>query len=139
MSRRFSFHGWWLVVISCVGCASDTTELPVAAGTVTHNGAPVEGAVVVFHPANSNAQQPSQATTNADGRFQMTTHVGQGEYKPGLAPGKYLVEIKKTELSGDFTRPPKNVLPEKYANPKTSNLSADIPPEGAEDLRFALE
>jgi hypothetical protein len=130
---------WLLAAIVCGGCSSSATELPVVSGTVTFQGAPVEGAMVVFHPPAGSEQQPAQAQTDAAGRFEMSTHVGQGEYQTGLAPGKYLVEIKKTELSGDFTRPPRHLLPEKYANVKTSGLSADVPPEGTEALAFVLE
>ena len=130
---------WLLVVIVCGSCSSAATELPAVSGRVTYQGAPVEGAMVVFHPAAPSEQQPSQAKTDAEGRFAMSTHAGQGEYQPGLAPGKYEVEIAKTELSGDFTRPPRQLLPPKYASAKTSGLTAEVPAEGTEELVFTLE
>ena len=130
---------WLYAAFVSAGCSSVSTELPPVSGTVTYQGAPVEGAMVVFHPAEPSEQQPSQAKTNAAGQFAMSMHIGQGEYQPGLAPGKYLVEITKTELSGDFTRPPHHLLPQKYASAKTSELTAEVPPEGAEELVFTLE
>lgn len=132
-------RAWLLIAVVSLGCSSASPELPHVSGTVTYQGAPVEGAMVVFQPAESSEQQPAQAKTDAAGQFAMSTHVGQGEYQPGLAPGKYLVEITKTELSGDFTRPPRHLLPQKYASVKTSELTAEVPPEGAEELKFTLE
>jgi hypothetical protein len=127
-----------LALIACVGCSSPTIELPRVSGTVTYQSAPVEGAMVVFHPTVGD-QLPAQAKTDDAGRFEMQTHVGQGEYQSGLAAGKYLVEIRKTEIAADFTRPPRHLLPEKYADPKASGLTADVSADGAEDLVFALE
>lgn len=129
----------WLAGVFFAGCSSAPPELPPVSGTVTYQGAPVEGAIIVFHPAEAGDLQPAQATTDSNGQFAISTHVGQGEYQPGLAPGKYLVEISKREAAADFTNPPRHLLPEKYASVKTSELTAVVPAEGAEALEFALE
>ncbi|MEX2169936.1 MAG: carboxypeptidase-like regulatory domain-containing protein [Pirellulales bacterium] len=129
----------WLAVVFSAGCSSAPPELPPLSGTVTYQGAPVQGAIVVLHPAEAGELQPAQATTDSNGQFAISTHIGQGAYQPGLAPGKYLVEISKREVASDFTRPPRHLLPEKYASAKTSELTADVPAEGVEELEFTLE
>lgn len=122
-------------------------------GTVTFNGQPVEGASVIFVPksmvqggAGQNAQGPQVATaeTDAQGRYQLTTFA-KGD---GAIPGEYLVKVFKypkpetpagTGGQGEEeyrppeeaeTQPaaatPKNLLPDKYANERTSGLSFTV-------------
>lgn len=63
--------------------------MPVT-GTVTHNGAAVEGALVTFHAAGVTAFD----TTDAEGKFSLKTRVGDG-----AEPGKYVVTVSKSEQS----------------------------------------
>jgi hypothetical protein len=126
------------------GCGSEkkgpvTVEVT---GTVTLNGRPVEGASVVFTPdaRGDDARLASQATTDHDGRFNLSTNLGGGKLQPGIVPGAYLVAITKNDTSAvkDTLTPPKNVLPQKYADSKASQLKADVIAGHANDFPFAL-
>jgi hypothetical protein len=135
-----------LCVCVCLGCAGSAKNGPATVpvvGTVTLGGSPVEGAIVVFSPetGSDDGRLASQATTDKNGRFQLSTHVGGGKYKVGIAPGKYAVAITKpnTATVKDMTAPPKNLLPPKYADPKTSLLRVEVAAGQANDFPFPLK
>jgi hypothetical protein len=86
-----------LVVAGCslAGCGSgdesDSFKLVSATGTVTHNGKPLDGALVVFTPEPGNKPStPGRGETGSDGRY---TVAFRG--RSGVAPGKYLVSVTK--------------------------------------------
>ena len=111
-------------------------------GVVTMDGAPLEGANVVFNPAgNGDSRLPSQAMTDHDGRYRLQTHLGGGKYKPGIVPGKYAVTVNKLDTESIKTTyaPPKNLLPKKYADAKTSDLNADVVAGQRNDFPLALK
>jgi hypothetical protein len=111
-------------------------------GTISMNGSPVEGANVIFHPLDGAANAlASQATTDADGRFELQTHTGAGKYKPGIVRGKYAVAVTKLDTAAiaSTLAPPRSVLPKKYSNPATSGLSADVGAGAENDFPFSLE
>jgi hypothetical protein len=115
-------------------------ETVAVTGVVTRNGSPVEGANVIFYPAEgSESPLASQAVTDKDGRFELSTHVG-GKFKPGIRPGKYTVAVSKPDVASvsSTLAPPKNLLPKKYADAKTSGLVADVAAGKANQLEFAL-
>jgi hypothetical protein len=82
----------------------------------------------------------SQSVTDAQGRFELSTHVGAGKFKPGIVPGKYSVAIAKLDTASIATTlaPPKNLLPKKYADPKTSGLVAEVVEGRENDFEFPL-
>jgi hypothetical protein len=83
----------------------------------------------------------SQATTDTAGRFALSTHVGGGKLKSGIVPGKYVVSISKldTAPAKNTFSPPKNLLPPKYADPKTSLLTAEVVAGQTNDFQFPLK
>src|SRR6478609_7891711 len=86
----------------CVGCHGSKGPATVeVTGIVTLNGSPVEGANVFFSPAVSSeaSRLSSQATTHHDGKYQLRTHVGGGQFKSGIVPGKYDVTINKLDTA----------------------------------------
>ncbi|MBM4090555.1 MAG: DUF1559 domain-containing protein [Planctomycetes bacterium] len=100
-------------------------EWPVplrAQGRVTCNGAPVEGARVVFQPSDGASGTPLSASTDSMGRFTLTA--------PGLNDGatsrRYKVSIVKLDASAPPNAPPRHLLPEKYSLPRTSALIVEI-------------
>jgi hypothetical protein len=70
------------------GCGGGT--FPSVTGTVTLDGQPLSGAVVVFNPDGGG--QVATGVTNSSGKFTMGT-LRQGD---GVRPGKYRVTITKT-------------------------------------------
>jgi hypothetical protein len=111
-------------------------------GTVTLNGTPVEGASITFQPQeNSENALASQAMTDADGRFRLTTHIGGGRFKDGVAPGKYAVSVTKLDTAAisSTLAPPKNVLPKKYGSAAISGLTAEVRIGNENDFPFNLD
>src|SRR5204863_5840229 len=74
-----------LALTGCGGTKSGPVTVEVT-GTVTLNETPVEGASVLFSPeiGSDDRRLASQATTDAEGRFKLTTHVGGGKFKSGI-------------------------------------------------------
>jgi hypothetical protein len=131
-----------IAIAGCGGTKSGPATVEVT-GTVTLNGAGVDGASVLFSPdvGSSDGRLASQATTDSAGRFKLSTHVGGGKFKSGIVPGKYVVAISKLDTApakNPFS-PPKNLLPPKYADPKTSLLTADVAAGQANDCQFPLK
>jgi hypothetical protein len=127
-------------VLGGCGTSSGTGTVP-AAGTVTFGGQPVAGANVIFYPISAtDPGLASQAVTDAEGEFQLSTHAGGGKFKPGIAPGQYTVAITKLDTAAikSTLAPPKNLLPSKYATPETSKLTADVSSERENNFEFSL-
>jgi hypothetical protein len=134
-----------MFAIAIVGCR-DTKTGPATVqvtGTVTLDGNALEGASVIFSPGlgSDDGRLSSQATTDKDGRFRLSTNVGLGKLKSGIVPGKYDVTVVKTDLSSikNTLSPPRNMLPPKYADAKTSGFKADVVAGQSNDFPFALK
>jgi hypothetical protein len=147
MTIAFNRLGVWLVLSSVLsaglGCGRSGTPAGFASavGTVTFQGKPVPGASVTFYPADGNdAAMPTQATTNDQGTFEMSTQVGGGKSTRGIAPGHYDVAVAKLDMTNvtSTSTPPKHILPLKFGNPKTSKLSANVA-AGDNNFTFALK
>jgi hypothetical protein len=110
-----------------------------ATGTVTMNGEPVAGALVVFTPKSSGAGQlAAQAETNDAGQFDLQTYLGGDDYKNGVEPGEYVVTVTKLEVVQDMRRQPKHLLPKKYSLPGSSDLTATVD-ESSSSFQFDLK
>lgn len=142
-----------LATLTATGCSSSSGPRPglprvvPARGVVRYNGQPLAGATVTF--TNTSAQVAASGLTDADGRFTLTTFT-PGD---GAVPGKHLVVVTKVESTGQNQltdksaapvfrpggAPPPHrwVIPQRYANPQTSGLTADISESG--DNNVALE
>jgi hypothetical protein len=132
-----------VLLCSIFGCSEEAgPETAETAGVVTFNGTPVEGANVIFLPDQSSGSTIGcQAVTDAEGRFEMRSHLGQGKFKSGTQPGKYSVTVNKLDtasVASTFS-PPKNLLPTKYDNPQTSGLQANVVAGQANHFEFKLE
>lgn len=122
-----------VIAAGCGGGSSATKMYPVT-GTITMDGAPLEGADVILIPASG-------------GRAQSATTDSEGKYKTESIPGDHKVGVSKVETTGkapessdglapDFSKvpPPKTkvIVPAKYNSPATSNLTVKVPPSGGE-------
>lgn len=148
-----------------VGCGKAKTAgrpktVPVF-GTVTLNGQPVAEAQVVFQ---AKGKSPSATgLTDSSGKYRLMTFDVEG-----AVPGEYAVAIFKYDQSSlappssstssavsqggmpdDYVPPgigapikpsgPKNLLPAKYADAKTSGLTATVKESGENKFDFTLE
>lgn len=138
---RLSVTLFFLLTL-CIGCDSENgpATVPVT-GSVTWKGDPVEGALVVFLPENSSGDSMlgAQAETDSEGNFQLETYTGGSNLKAGIQPGNYKVTVTKLEVVQDMRRKPKNLLPAKYAETRTTDLTATVSESGEQSFAFELD
>jgi hypothetical protein len=155
-----SMLGWMLVLgLIMVGGCGDTapTTVPVT-GTVTYNNNPVEGATVRFLAEGSSHM--ASGTTDANGKFTLTLNMGE-EKVEGAQIGVNEVSVVKFEgggeapaadsskeatlkmsqgapaMTSDFES--KNLLPERYASPVTSQLKYTVEAGKTNDFKIELK
>jgi hypothetical protein len=142
------------LLMAAAGCGSGRGTVPVE-GIVTLDGQPLENAAVSFVPAKG---RPATAQTDAAGKFKLMTFA-PGD---GAAPGPYKVGVSKMEapaapsgnvastspdgktmLSGPSSMrggpppQPKSLVPSKYLNPNTSELTVEVK-AGMEPVKLEL-
>ncbi|MFM1995690.1 MAG: hypothetical protein RLZZ111_77 [Planctomycetota bacterium] len=120
-----------------------------ATGVVEYQGRPVAGATVMLLSGADDGTDPqaqmAHGRTDATGQFRLRRY----KESEGAVAGEYRVTVKKVEFidttpakpQPDRDYPPieKSVLPEKYANFKTSGLTATVTAQGPNVFRFVLE
>ena len=143
------------VLLSVIGgCGDDDTVIPHTApvsGTITINGEPLEGAQVAFTSKLDNKSvKAARGLTDANGGYTLTTYLNPQNEVSGATPGEFRVTVKKTErpsaatVAEQFTggNPAiviKNVVPDKYANAKSSPFTATVTQDGENKFDFNLE
>ena len=164
---RGGWVGFAVVVVVCVwGCSkpSGTRPLAPATGVVTFKGKPMENARVAFHLTDAAAEF-SYGVTDAEGKFKMSTY----GVNDGAIVGKHKVTISKVDLpavkvdaketvmKGDYVASmpgyeammgiggkkavvPKEELPAKYSDPKTSQIVVEVKTDAASNTyKFDLD
>ena len=125
-SRIFRTATAAVALATTIGCGfggPGSPETAVVTGTVTLDGQPVEGALLIFTPIAGGRQ--SGGTTDAEGHYELTFSRDQ----PGALPGEHRIEIStlvETDPdSGTASVPEK--LPAKYnvATELTRTVEAD--------------
>ena len=160
MLRKFLLLLSMAAVLPCFSGCGDGGRLkglvPVE-GVVLYDGAPLEGAAVKFFPDDASGRTAT-AMTNAEGKFVLMTLNPQD----GVAPGEYKVTVAKiasapptddAASSGDENSRQKalrmreasrskdslkSLIPDKYASPARSGLTASIGAKGDKNLKFEL-
>ena len=124
-----------------------------AAGSVTLKGQPLDGAFVLFHPAEASKGTAAAGFTNASGEFIARA------FPPdeGAVPGVYKVTVEKSidaaapaagvepadahdaadraAMAGSAT---KSLIPEQYTKPETTPLKLELPAEGNREIKLEL-
>lgn len=134
-----------LMLVSLVGCSgSNDPKLAPVTGRLTFNGEPVANAVVTFRGVN--AARYSSGTTDSDGKFSLSTYepgdgalIGENvvtvaisdDIDPGLSREEYAKQQAKQR------NPKAGILPEQYADPKTSGLLVTVA-NGQNDIPLEL-
>jgi hypothetical protein len=119
-----------IVSLALVGCAEaepDRTPVFPAKGTITFKGQPISGALVALHPKTPIEGTPNpRANVDKDGVFTISTYVTAD----GAPEGDYTLTVvwhKPVKQGADVISGP-NVIPAKYANANTSDLTVSIKP-----------
>jgi len=140
-SRPVCFFALWILA----GCGDygppknteGLQDLQPVSGSVSFDGKPAAGALVLFLPADApdSSTYRIAGTVEEDGSFEMRTSVPEGT-RPGVAPGEYVVTISWNELvdprDRDSDEGP-DLLPSRYKDHRTSGLRAEIV-EGKNEL-----
>ncbi len=121
------------MVGGCKPARKGPATVPVT-GVVTLAGTAVAGATVAFQPGEGG--RSAAGITDSSGRYELSTYARND----GAIPGEYSVVIVKFDATptgspgtakdykpptGEIP-PPKNELPAKYADAKTSGLKATV-------------
>lgn len=134
-SCRWLLIGSFLV-LPC-GCGGPPVE--EVRGSVLLDDKPLAGAQLSFCSTKDHALGVNNATTGADGSFELTSSPLTGEM---LKPGKYVVLVEKSSLKDglvDEAMELRPLLPEKYRFPDQCPFTVEIKP-GVNDLPpFRLE
>ncbi|MDR0608732.1 MAG: hypothetical protein LBG58_01315 [Planctomycetaceae bacterium] len=130
------------------GCGHKGPNVQFVEGTVTFDSKPVSDADVCFTPKSEQSGIPAMGKTDLNGMYQLTSAQG-GAFGKGAVAGEYDVRIMKY-LDLDAVAPenpqigdvvplakPKHHLPEKYADVKTSGLTATVK-KGKNIINFDL-
>ena len=111
------------LVIAAARVKSAVAVFPVS-GKVTFQGSPAAGAQVVLHPVNSSESNDvaPTATVQNDGSFAITA------YDPGdgAPEGDYVATVQWYRFSKELGGPGPNVIPAKYASPRTSPIKVCV-------------
>ncbi|MDR1385653.1 MAG: carboxypeptidase-like regulatory domain-containing protein [Planctomycetaceae bacterium] len=148
ISGMILFFSVWLLVSGCNKTKAIKTD--IVTGKVTFNGTPFAGATVNFTPKVGASGNPAYAVTAEDGTYKLQTLLGNPD--AGTTPGEYVVTISRTENApsgkkiSDPDHPgktldemrPKEVLPIKYKNTKTTPLTATVVADQANTFDFEL-
>ena len=81
------------LILVFTGCNNPDARFTKVEGTITYNGEAVEGATVVFSPADSSGESAS-GKTDASGKYTLTTPGAQNA-GTGVVPGAYNVLVTK--------------------------------------------
>ena len=122
------------VTIFAFGCGAEkappklepTVELT---GIITLDGKPLEGASVRFAPKSTDGYHGAVGVTDASGKYDLYTDIGNGKSKDGIIPGDYTVYVSRmvkpdgSLIPADSKEPPmmfggRDEIPLKYSTDK---------------------
>lgn len=149
---RFAKMLFLPLLLNGIGCSSDpgpvaTDEPSVAAsGIVTFKGQPLSGYQVVLMPEGD--RRPAMGVTDAEGKFVLGTNAPGDGAPPGKSkvavvwagPETTVDAVDQSAIDDPSKMPkPSVVIPEKFSNPETSGLTAEVPEAGTSELKFELQ
>jgi len=131
-------------LLLCAGCGSGYNMAEVS-GVVTLDGKPLSNATILFMPkatAGNDAGPPSNATTDENGKYTLTT----AESGSGAMVGKHQVQVFTVSdqptgegEGGDnvYSKANAEKLPAHYNT--ASTLTFDVPAGGTSEANFELK
>jgi len=142
-----------LLIVCTIACSPGgpprAKTVPVT-GTVTYKGLPVDGAVVSF--LGDGTIPAAVGRTDAKGHFELTTSEPGDGAVPGThqvtvskivgkkaAPAKESMEEAAKRTTAAEEEPPLSLIPERYANASTTDISLQVKPSGTNDFPIELK
>jgi hypothetical protein len=116
---------------SLFGCTPGYPDTAPVQGTVTLDSKPLGGGEIQFV---SSEGQVATGRIGRDGQYRLMT------FQPddGAVPGAYRVVVRAPQVTGPFGTKPLFTIPERYVDPETSGLTANVN-EGFNVIDFELE
>jgi hypothetical protein len=119
------------LICGCGKKQPDRVAVAPVSGSINFEGKSAPGALIVLHPKSggtSTAPRP-RAQVESDGTFRFSTY----DSGDGVPPGEYVATITWYQLTKDAgeVKAGPNVLPRKFANPKTSPWEVRVAESGA--------
>lgn len=146
--RVLEVSAWSLAIVAVGGCGSGgPTTIPIR-GDVYYNGAPLKDVpqgLVHYLPKTGDGRQAS-GRIQPDGSFELTTF----QKADGVVPGEYNITVSAYTMQPELSREqveaahgagiPKArlLVPEKYTNPATSELSDNVNDEHSGHKKIEL-
>lgn len=139
---RWCALGPLCLLLAIAGCSSggEGPETRPVTGRVIYQGEPVGGVTLTFY--SDGAGVDAQAITDQQGEFDVFTYFDNGQSeKRGMVAGEYRVSAVKLDRESikSTMQPPKNLLPEAYASPDTSQLTLTVAPDQDNTRTFELK
>ncbi len=113
-------------------------------GTVTYDGKPLTEAQILFIPDASTTGQGASGTTDASGKYSLSSRNSAGETVKGIIPGKYRVSFSRmvkpdgapwipdpANPVGPASIGAREEMPLKYSDPANSLQLAEVKAGGA--------
>jgi hypothetical protein len=120
-----------LPLVALTGCSGGRLKTYPVTGQILYNGQPLKGVDVALHPVDpkNDAGYPPHATTDADGKFTLTTFLKNdgapaGEFRLAVA-----FAVEAVEEGSDQSKKLTAQVPVKYHKAETSGLTATVKPE----------
>lgn len=109
-------------------------------GTVTQDGKPAEGVSVRFAPMTEKGYHGATGRTDASGKYELVTDIGNDKGRPGVIPGDYIVYVSRlvkpdgSLVPADSKEPPmmsgaRDTIPLKYSGDR-AQLRYTVPAAG---------
>lgn len=127
------------------GCSGSRPDRAAVSGVIVYQGKPVSNVVVTFHPTAGG--RPGVATTDAEGKFRLTTF----EAGDGAVLGEHVVTIMPlfdagppTPDSAEVYAPPpegfiESVVPKQYTQRDTSPLLYTVGDDEFNEFHIELQ
>jgi hypothetical protein len=118
------------ILTGLASCGRGGQGLAPVRGQVLYEGKPANGSIVFFHPQDDSGPSAHRPVgkVGPDGWFELKTD--KGERAP---PGRYVVTVVWKSRNGGADDEEKDLLPTRYMNPATSQLTAEVK-EGSNEL-----
>jgi hypothetical protein len=123
-TRRQAIGGAASLLLLLTGCGETWVEVFPVTGSIKIDGKNPEGARLTLNPVNPSGENiviPT-AGVKADGSFTVTSY----QSDDGAPPGEYVVTIRWNQYDEKIGGAGPNVLPELYADPKTSPIKVTV-------------
>lgn len=118
-------------LVGFTGCGSGGPVVVPVHGTVTHQGIPLKKGGITFMPAEGR----SAFGRIVDGQIVEVTTLKKGD---GVIVGMARVAIQATTNLGEIQGPHTPLIPQRYFDPVTANLTVEIKADGPNELQFEL-